>query len=273
MLTRVIVAVIAIPILFLIIFFAPLWALGAVVGLIAAGSAWEFTRCAAPELPARMRVVAAVCAFFIPFCAAFYPSGRVYEVAMFFLFAYLFCELMLTFRRETPMALSSVTVPLLGGAVMPILIAAIVRLGAREHGSVYAVLPFVAAFSCDAGAYFVGLGFGRHKMTPRLSPHKTIEGSVGGFLSSILLMLVYGLILRAAGFTVSLAVMAVYGFLGALACQLGDLSFSAVKRLCGVKDYGTLIPGHGGMLDRFDSMFWTAALIELLVAWVPAITK
>ena len=70
-----------------------------------------------------------------------------------------------------------------------------------------------------------------------------------------------------------LAVMAVYGFLGALACQLGDLSFSAIKRLCGVKDYGTLIPGHGGMLDRFDSMFWTAAVTEILVAWVPAITK
>ena len=67
--------------------------------------------------------------------------------------------------------------------------------------------------------------------------------------------------------------MAVYGFLGALACQLGDLCFSSIKRLCGVKDYGTLIPGHGGMLDRFDSMFWVAALTEFLVAWVPAITK
>ena len=76
-----------------------------------------------------------------------------------------------------------------------------------------------------------------------------------------------------AGFTVNFAVMAVYGFLGSLACQLGDLSFSAVKRLCGVKDYGNLIPGHGGMLDRFDSMFWTAALVSLLVNWVPAITK
>ena len=95
----------------------------------------------------------------------------------------------------------------------------------------------------------------------------------GGFLAAVVLQLLYGLILRWAKFEVNFAVMAVYGFLGALACQLGDLSFSAVKRLCGVKDYGSLIPGHGGMLDRFDSMFWTAALIELLVSWVPAITK
>ena len=273
MLTRIIVAVIAIPILIVIILFAPLWALGIVIGVIAALSAWEFLRCTEKAMPLRMHVITSVCAFFIPFCSVFYPSGRVYEIVMFFLFAYLFCELMLSFRRETPMAFETVTVPLLGGVMMPILIASIVRLGAREHGSVYALLPFVAAFSCDAGAYFAGMAFGKHKMTPRLSPHKTIEGSIGGFLSAIVLMLVYGLILRALKFEVNFPVIAVYGFLGAMACELGDLSFSAVKRLCGVKDYGTLIPGHGGMLDRFDSMFWTAALLELLVSWVPAITK
>jgi len=72
---------------------------------------------------------------------------------------------------------------------------------------------------------------------------------------------------------VNLIVLAIYAFLGSVACQLGDLSFSAVKRLFGIKDFGRLIPGHGGMLDRFDSMFWTAALVELLVSWVPAITK
>lgn len=273
MLTRVIVAVIGIPLLILIIFLAPLWALGIVVGLIAGCSAWEFLRCTVQQLPVRVRAVTSLCAFFIPFCGVFFQSGRVYEVALFFLFAYLFCELMLSFRRETPMTFETVTVPLLGGAVMPILIAAIVRLGARDNGRVYVMLPFVAAFSCDAGAYFAGMFLGRNKMTPHLSPHKTIEGSIGGFVSAIVLMLVYGLILKAAKFEVNLAVMAVYGFLGALACELGDLSFSAVKRLAGIKDYGTLIPGHGGMLDRFDSMFWTAALLELLVSWVPAITK
>lgn len=271
--TRILVAVVAIPILVLVIFFAPVWVLGLVVGGIAACAAWEFLRCTEMDIKRRMLVYAAVSAFCIPLCSTLFAANAVYEIALFLLFAVMFCELMLSFRNETTMDFETVAVVLLAGGVMPVLIAGIVRLGAREHGSVYALLPFVAAFSSDSGAYFAGSFLGKHKLAPRLSPNKTIEGSVGGFIAAIVLMLVYGLILKAAGFTVNLAVMAVYGFLGSLACQLGDLSFSAVKRLCGVKDYGSLIPGHGGMLDRFDSMFWTAALVSLLVNWVPAITK
>lgn len=271
--TRIIVAVIAIPILLLIIFFAPLWVLGIVVGGIAACCSWEFLRCVEVGLPRRMQVLASVAAFCIPALSAFYSASKVYEAVLFFLFAYLFCELMLSFRKEQTMDFETVPVILLGAGIMPILISAIVRLGLREHGSVYVLLPFIAAFSSDSGAYFTGCAIGKHKLAPHLSPNKTVEGSLGGFLSAIVLMLVYGLILKAAKFEINFAVMAVYGFLGSLACQLGDLSFSAVKRLCGVKDYGTLIPGHGGMLDRFDSMFWTAAFVELLVSWVPAIAK
>ena len=271
---RIIVAVIGIPILLLIVLFAPLWVLGILVGLIAACCAWEFLACTEGKaLIPRMQLIAAVCAFFIPFCTVFYPAERVYEIALFALFAYLFCELMLSFRKEDRMELGTVTAALLCGGVMPVLLSAIVRLGLREHGSVYVLLPFVAAFSCDSGAYFAGLALGKHKLTPALSPKKTVEGSIGGFLAAIVLMLVYGLILKAFKFEVNFAVMAVYGFLGAVACELGDLGFSAVKRLTGVKDYGNLLPGHGGMLDRFDSMFWTAALLEILANWVPAITK
>lgn len=269
--TRILVAVVAIPILIVIIFFAPIWVMGLVMGVIAAGCAWEFLRCTEMDIKLRMLVYAAVCAFLIPFGTAFLDSGLVYATVLFLLFAVMFCELMLSFRNEQPMDFETVALSLMAGGVMPILLSSVVSLALREHGSVYVLLPFVAAFSSDSGAYFAGTFLGKHKLTPRLSPNKTIEGSIGGFLSAIVLMLVYGLILRAAKFEVNLAVMCVYGFLGSLACQLGDLSFSAVKRLCGVKDYGNLIPGHGGMLDRFDSMHWTAALIALLVAWVPAI--
>lgn len=271
--TRIIVAVIAIPLLLLIIFLAPVWVLGAAVGIIAALSAWEFVKCIEGGSRTRILVYSALFAFATPFCTVFFPPQRVYEIVLLLLFALMMCELMLSFRHEQTMELETVTVVLMGAGVMPILLSGIVRLALRENGSVYALLPFVLAFSCDSGAYFVGIFFGRHKLVPHLSPNKTIEGSAGGFVIAVVFALLYGLILRAADYEVNLKVMAAYGLLGGLACQLGDLSFSAVKRVCGVKDYGNLIPGHGGMLDRFDSMFWTAAVTELLVLWVPAISK
>lgn len=273
MLKRILVAAIGIPLLLVVILFAPLWLLGAVVGIICACCAWEFIHCMAPETHPRMLCYAAVASFCIPFCSVFYSAGKVYETVLFFLFALMLGELMLSFRKEKTMDFKFVAIVLLGGGVLPILLSSIVRLGDRDCGSVYALLPFVAAFSSDTGGYFVGLALGRHKLTPHLSPNKTLEGSVGCFLFGIGFTLIYGLILRAAGYTVNLAVMGAYGFFGALSAQLGDLSFSAVKRLCGIKDFGKLLPGHGGMLDRFDSMVWTAALLELLASWVPAIVK
>lgn len=271
---RVIVAVIAIPILFLAIVYLPVWVLGIITGVIAACCAWEFLRCTEKELNPRIPAYAAVSAFIIPFLTAFYDGGRVEEIVIFLLFAVMFAELMLSFRKSTTMEFETVAGTLMAGGVMPVLLTALVRLGLREHNApVYALLPFVAAFSSDIGGYLVGLTLGKHKLTPHLSPNKTLEGSVGSFVLSIGLTVVYGLVLELLGYEVNLLVLGVYGFLGSLAAQLGDLSFSAVKRLFGVKDYGNLIPGHGGMLDRFDSMFWVAPLMWLLTLWVPAIHK
>jgi phosphatidate cytidylyltransferase len=173
--------------------------------------------------------------------------------------------------EDEPMDLGTVTATVLAGGVMPVLISSIIKLGALENGRLYMLLPFIAAFLSDSGAYFVGIFLGKHKLCPSLSPKKTVEGSAAGFATAVIAMIVYGIILKALNYEINLAVMAVYGLLGSLACQLGDLSFSAIKRLCGVKDYGNLLPGHGGMLDRFDSMYWTAAMVWLLASIAPAI--
>lgn len=271
--TRIAVAVVGIPLLLLVIFLAPLWGLGIVVGVIAAGVAWEFLRAAQPDAKTRYRVYAAVSAAALPVGESL-SLGRGFVLAVvFLLFLVMFCELMLTFRTEKRMDFTLVALCVFAGAVLPYLLAAIVRLGTEGMGTAYVLLPFIAAFTSDSGAYFVGRALGKHKLAPHLSPHKTIEGSAGGFLSAILCMVLYGLILKALGYTASIPLLAAYGFFGSLVCQLGDLSFSAVKRERGMKDYGTLIPGHGGMLDRFDSMIFTAPALELLALWAPAITK
>ena len=271
---RILVAAIAIPLLALAIIFLPTWALGIITGAACACCAWEFLRCTEDKVSPRIPGYAAVSAFCIPFLTAFYNGQRVMVTVIFLLFAVMFVELMLSFRRETTLDFETVAVTLLGGGILPALLSGVVRLALRENDGIpYALLPFVIAFSSDGGAYFTGSFLGKHKLTPRLSPNKTIEGSIGGFISCIILTLAFGLIIRGFGFEVNFAVLAAYGFLGSLAAQLGDLSFSAVKRLYEIKDYGNLLPGHGGMLDRLDSMVWVVPVLELLAAWVPAIYK
>ena len=116
-----------------------------------------------------------------------------------------------------------------------------------------------------------GVFLGRHRGITRVSPNKSLEGYIGGILSGAVFLLLYGLALqRFAGLTVSLPVLALYGLLGSAVTELGDLSFSLIKRQYGIKDYGHLLPGHGGMLDRFDSMTFAAPMLLLLVEIIPA---
>ncbi|MBR2559551.1 MAG: phosphatidate cytidylyltransferase [Firmicutes bacterium] len=125
-----------------------------------------------------------------------------------------------------------------------------------EHG-VLIWLVLITAFGTDIFAYFSGYFLGRHKLCPALSPKKTVEGAVGGMLGSALLSVVFGLIFARK----ILVHCLIIGLIGSVFAQCGDLSASALKRRMGIKDYGNLIPGHGGILDRFDSVLFTAPFI------------
>lgn len=125
-----------------------------------------------------------------------------------------------------------------------------------------------ASWGADTFAYFTGMFLGKHKMAPVLSPKKTVEGAVGGVLGAIVLCVIYGMIIcepigadRAIMFKVSLFI----GLLGSLASEVGDLFASSVKRVMNVKDYSNLIPGHGGILDRFDSTIAVAPVTLILL--------
>ena len=136
------------------------------------------------------------------------------------------------------------------------------------------LLPFVVAFLSDTGAYFVGCAIGKHKLAPVISPKKTVEGLVGGVLTAIVGVVVYCLILKSYfEFNVNWIYVPVYGLLGSLGAVFGDLCFSVIKRHTGIKDYGNLIPGHGGIFDRFDSMVVVAPLVELLLLTIPMVVR
>ena len=266
-------AAIAIPILVAMIFFAPLWVFAVVVGLISAGAAFEFIRCVGPDYPLRFRAYAMVCGMAVPLLCIVVDVSIIIYTMLFALTLLMFVELMLSFKDGKPMSFVTVLQVIFAGGVMPLLLSALVRVGDRECSSAYLLLPFVAAFSCDSGAYFAGKFLGKRKAFPHLSPNKTVEGCIGGTVSDIVLMLLYALVLNLCGLKANYFYMALYGLFGSFACQLGDLAFSAVKREYGIKDYGTLIPGHGGMLDRFDSMHFTAPMIEIMVLLLPAIAS
>jgi phosphatidate cytidylyltransferase len=141
-------------------------------------------------------------------------------------------------------------------------------------GRFFVLIPFIIAFISDSGAYFGGLYFGRRKLAPAISPKKTVEGAIGGLIASVLGMLLYMFILDIAfGFTVNYLAVIVYGAVCAVAGVFGDLCFSVIKRQTGIKDYGNLLPGHGGILDRFDSMIIVAPLVEFLLAVFPVAVK
>ena len=269
--TRVLVGVVGIPAIILVILFAPMWLFGILIGAVAAVAAWELLRCVAPDMIQRQVCYAAAGAVLLPLFAGFGAAPLGERLVLWALVLVMFCEVMVTFREGVPMDFTPVLQVLFAGFILPMLFAALVRLGLRhEHGAIYLFMPFVAAFSSDSGAYFAGLYLGKHKLAPNLSPKKTIEGSIGGFVAAIVIMIVYGMMLRACGFAVDFLVMGIYGFFGSLAGQIGDLAFSAIKRLHNIKDYSNIIPGHGGSLDRFYRVFFIAPLFELLLMWVPA---
>lgn len=118
-------------------------------------------------------------------------------------------------------------------------------------------LILLTAFGTDIMAYFTGMLLGKHKLCPNISPKKTIEGSIGGILGSMILCGVFGYFVLPQLIIHCLII----GFLGGIISQFGDLTASIFKRKLGIKDYGNLIPGHGGILDRFDSVLFTAPMV------------
>lgn len=133
-------------------------------------------------------------------------------------------------------------------------------------GQWFAWMAYVSSWGSDTCAYVVGRLFGKHKLAPVLSPKKSVEGAIGGVLGSALIGVIFGLIMsNYTGKSENLIVIfAVIGGLGSVISQIGDLAASGIKRNYDIKDYGHLIPGHGGILDRYDSMIITAPIVYFL---------
>ena len=161
---------------------------------------------------------------------------------------------------------SQVTSCVFGVVYVSIMLSHIYLTRVLPDGQFTVWLIFICSWGCDTFAYCAGMLFGKHKMSPKLSPKKSVEGAIGGVAGAAGLGALYALIIgrfMAEG-SAPVGEYALICFVGALISMVGDLAASAVKRDHRIKDYGKLIPGHGGILDRFDSVIFTAPVIWLL---------
>lgn len=269
--TRIIAGAAVVVVLLAVLIFAPQWIAAVFVGLLAALASHELLSGTGLVKHVRLNIYSAVMAFAVSMWSYF---GHVYEAALIGVLLYsavLFAELM---ASKLQLQSKDAFLCLASGLLIPFLLSALVRIGTMEQGKLLLVIPFVMAFMSDTGAYFIGITIGKHKMAPVISPKKSWEGFFGGILVAMLGMLLYGWVLQQFfQLQVNYPVLLVYGVLGALGGVFGDLSMSVVKRQVGIKDYGNLIPGHGGILDRFDSVLITAPLTEALLIMLPVVVS
>lgn len=266
---RVVTALVLVPVLFLITLAAPKIVAAVVWGLLLMVGVYELLYCTGLVRHPRLVLYSALMAFAMSLWS-YYDSNHAVGMLIFLVFwTLLFSELM---ANHVKISVEMVMACIFAGAVVPYLLSSIIRIHVMSSGRYLILIPFVVAFMSDAGAYYAGTLFGKHKLAPVVSPNKTVEGVVGGLVSAVLGMLIYALIMQ-LGFKLRIHYGAaiLYGLLGSGIGVIGDLCFSIIKRQSGLKDFGNLLPGHGGFFDRFDSVVTVAPLIEALILLFPVV--
>lgn len=269
--TRVIAAVaLLIPLLVIVLALPKIWA-AILWGLAAAVAAYELLYQTRLVTHPRLVAYAAVSGFLVSMWSYAGQSQAWLSLLVVGVFALYFGEMMASHVKLT---FPKIGMCMVAALVVPYLLTSLVRIHCLRLGRYYIFIPFIMAFLPDTGAYFAGRYFGKHKLAPVISPKKTIEGVIGGAISGIVGMILYALVMDLAfGMEVSYGYAVIYGIAAAAGSVMGDLSFSVVKRQTGIKDYGNLIPGHGGVLDRLDSMMVVGPLAEALILLLPVAWK
>ena len=274
MLIRIAVAVVFVPVLLLAMLPSTPLVWSVVVAAIAAAAAFELLRAAGEQkISTWMMGVAVLSAALIPLGCWMGQGSTTVSACTFVVMAVSFwCAIRAYDEGSVPIGFYHVLLTLFAGVLIPLGLSALVLLKMMDHGEIWVLFAVLMAFVTDAGAYFMGVFFGRHRGITRVSPNKSLEGYIGGFVFGVLYALAYGWVVQTAGgVSVNFLPLVLAGLAGALATELGDLSFSYIKRQFGVKDYGHLLPGHGGMLDRFDSMIFCAPVVLFILQTIPAV--
>ena len=271
---RILVAAVGIPALLGVLCFAPDWAtMALIMCLCIIGSHELLAAVLPPEKTRRWWGLAAALSVFVVADVYFRGepfAGTPIQGLMPWLTAVLvivvFLCMVLEYGKQEELDFTALCAVLTAGTAIPLALSCLLRLRMLEHGAGLVLIPLVAAFMSDAMALFGGMMFGRTKLAPLVSPKKTREGAVSGLVGGMAGMILFRIFFfLCTEVPLHIGWCVLLGLVGAVLGQLGDLSFSCIKRQYGIKDYGRLLPGHGGVLDRFDSVIFAAPVIWMIV--------
>lgn len=171
-----------------------------------------------------------------------------------------------TILRNKHTNIVDISITFLSIVYIPFLFSFLKYILLMESGRIYILYVVLGAFACDTFAFLVGMKFGKHKLSPNISPKKTIEGSIGGILGVIITYIVITVIAnKFFNFNMNIIVSLISAIIVSIVGQFGDLFASLIKRYCNIKDFGKIMPGHGGVLDRTDSILFIAPIVYTII--------
>lgn len=268
--TRVLTAIVMVAAMVPFFIFSHTVAFPILMAFLGAVGVYEMQGCIGTKKHLFASIPAVLVAAGLPFLARYGSSETVFDYLFPIAFGLIALELIVSVFSGEAFGVESAALSGATGVYVAFGFAAVVMLRDLAYGQYVYFLTFIIPWVTDTFAYFSGRLFGKHKLIPAVSPKKTVEGSVGGTLFAVILTVLYGFVIgqvsEAAPNYIALAIVAL---VVSLLSQCGDLVMSLVKRRFGIKDYGKLFPGHGGVLDRFDSVVITAPILYFLITLVP----
>ncbi len=263
--SRILVAVIGVPVLLYVVLAGPPVLMMAALCILAGIGAMELQNCVSGAKRTELAGLSASAAVFI---VAWYYE-RPDHIALLFLL-----EILLFFGyailKGGEIKFQRLMAGLGGSFFIGYSFSTFLRLEASGMHRAYLLLPFLLSFACDTFAFFAGLTLGKHKLAPKVSPKKTIEGSIGGLAGNVVCGLLFVWVMDRffGGSAIAYGPMIFMALFCGVVAQIGDLSFSLIKREFGIKDYGHIFLEHGGVLDRFDSVLFVAPAVEIIFRYL-----
>lgn len=262
--SRVLVSVVGVPLLLWVVLAAPTIVMVIALCVLAGIGAYELQQCVSREGKKELAFTSAIMAVLT---VLWFWRGAENVALLVFIGVVLFFGFAIIKGGEIKFA--QIMAGIFGSFAIGYSFAAFLRLEAAGFHRAYLLLPFILSFACDTFAYIVGCSIGKHKLAPKVSPKKSVEGSVGGLLGNVLCGCIFVFVMNHwFGGAISYGGMVILALACGVVAQVGDLSFSLIKREFGIKDYGKLFLAHGGVLDRFDSVLFVTPVIEIILGFM-----